>query len=234
MNETNLRFHLLGRHRKPWVAEAVEPRLTTLVAALVPLASACLLLGGGLVAAAGSDDAPPNRQLAALARIGFQATSTLHDFEGTVMSQPFVLVLSSKSWSAEATVLGSEMTTAHEKRDVNMRKMLESNQHPRLYGVVSNAVIPTAAATNASLTLRIRDRSIDLPVTISGWSETPEEVRFQATWKLSLKQYKLKPPSVLGVVRVGDEVRLVAQVTARKPVPTTDPSGAKVPAIIPP
>jgi hypothetical protein len=209
-------------------------RRMMVLAALVSLASVCLLLGGGHLAAAGSDDPPPNRQLSAVARIRFQATSTLHDFEGTVMSQPFILVLSSNSWSAEAAVLGSEMTTAHDGRDKNMKKMLETSQHPRLEGLVRDVAIPTAAATHARFTLRIRDRSIELPVTISDWSETAEEVRFQATWKLSLKQYKLKPPSVLGVVRVGDAVQLEAQVTARKPAPASDISAANVPAITQP
>ena len=205
-------------------------RMMTLTT-LVSLANVCLLLGIGHLAATGSDDPTLNRKLSAVARIRFQATSTLHDFEGTVRSQPFVLVLSSNSWSAEANVLGSEMTTAHDGRDKNMKKMLETNQHPRLTGAVRDAAIPTATATKVSCTLRIRDRSFELPVTISDWSETAEAVRFQATWKLSLKQYQLKPPSVLGVIRVGDEVRLVAQVTARKPAPATVPAGADVPAI---
>ncbi|MCL4179210.1 MAG: YceI family protein [Verrucomicrobia bacterium] len=201
------------------------------VAALVPLGSVCLLLGAGHLAAAGPDAPPPNRKLSAVAHIRFQGTSTLHDFEGTVMSQPFVLVLSSNSWSAEAHVLGSEMTTAHDGRDKNMKKMLETNQHPRLTGAVRDAAIPTATTTKVNCTLRVRDRSFELPITISDWSETAEALRFQATWKLSLQQFKLKPPSVLGVIRVGDEVRLVAQVTARKPAPATVPAGADVPAI---
>jgi hypothetical protein len=199
------------------------------VAAFVPVLSICLLLAGSHLAAAVPDDPLPNRKLPAMARIRFQGTSTLHDFEGTVMSQPFVLVLSSNSWSAEANVLGSEMTTAHDGRDKNMKKMLETNQHPRLYGTVRDAAIPTVTATNASFTLRIRDRSLDLPVTISDWSETAEAVRFRATWELSLKQYHLKPPSVLGVIRVGDEVRLVAQITAKKPDPATVTPGAEIP-----
>jgi hypothetical protein len=60
---------------------------------------------------------------------------------------------------------------------------------------------------------------MDLPVRISDWSETAEAVQFRAIWELSLKQYRLKPPSVLGVIRVGDKVRLEARVTATKAVP---------------
>jgi hypothetical protein len=187
---------------------------------------AFLLLGTGGTAAAGTGDPAPDRRLSAVANIRFQGISTLHDFEGTVRSQPFILVLSSNAWSAEANVLGNGMSTAHDGRDKNMKKMIETNRHPILRGTVRNAVIPPVAATNATLSLRIRDRWLDLPVRISDWSETAEAVRFRASWELSLKQYSLKPPSVLGVIRVGDKVRLEAEVTATKPVPATSKSNA--------
>jgi hypothetical protein len=66
------------------------------------------------------------------------------------------------------------------------------------------------------LTLRIRDRQHELPVCVTGWTETPEAVQFHASWDVSLKQYNLKPPSVIGVIRVGDRVHLEAQIAARK------------------
>jgi hypothetical protein len=185
----------------------------------LPVVSLLLLLGGGQIAAAAGNDPAADRKLSAVASIRFQGTSTLHDFEGTVMSQPFILALSSNSWSAEADVLGNGMSTAHDGRDKNMKKMIETNKHPILHATVRSAAISPVAATNATLSLRIRDRLLDLPVRISDWSENAETVRFRASWELSLKQYGLKPPSVLGVIRVGDKVRLEAEVTATKPDP---------------
>ncbi len=47
--------------------------------------------------------------------------------------------------------------------------------------------------------------------------ETVDEIKFRAEWEVSLKEYRLKPPSVLGVIRVGDKARLEAEVTAYRP-----------------
>jgi len=58
-----------------------------------------------------------------------------------------------------------------------------------------------------------------LPARVTGWQETPERIQFHADWELSLEEYGLKPPSVLGVIRVGDRVKLSADVIARKDPP---------------
>jgi hypothetical protein len=175
----------------------------------------------------GNGQTAVERKLHAVADISFRGTSTLHDFEGSVESQPFVLLLSTNSWSAQAEVLGSQMTTANEKRDRNMWNMLSTSMHPRLAGLVTNAPLPIGSETNVTLALRIRDRQFELPVQITEWSETAETIRFHASWEVSLKQYNLKPPSVLGVIRVGDTVRLDAEVTANKagtkPLSTSQP-----------
>lgn len=43
-------------------------------------------------------------------------------------------------------------------------------------------------------------------------------IKFHAAWELSLKDYALKPPSVLGVIKVGDRIQLEADVTASKTI----------------
>jgi hypothetical protein len=167
-------------------------------------------------ASAPGDALGPARNLSAVAQIVFRGTSTLHDFEGRVTSQPFTLSIASNYWSAAAEVLGGGMTTANDKRDRNMWAMLGTDHYPHLSGAVSNAAVPPVAGANITLRLRIRDQEFDLPVSVTEWAETVEAVRFRAAWQVSLKKYGLKPPSVLGVIRVGDTVRLEAQVTATK------------------
>jgi polyisoprenoid-binding protein YceI len=110
------------------------------------------------------------------------------------------------------------MATANEGRDRNMHRMLGTNDYPEIRGTVTNARIPEGKtpATNIILQLKIRDQIRALPVVVHDWQETPETIRFRAAWQVSLKQYGLKAPSVAGIVRVGDRVKLEANVVAAR------------------
>jgi hypothetical protein len=152
--------------------------------------------------------------------IRFYGTSTLHDFGGTLPAQPFQLILSNNTWTAEADVRSGLMATAEAKRDRNMHAMMDTNDYPLLRGKVSAAPIPGPAGTNSVLRLKIRSQEADHPVRVTQWQETDSDIHFHAAWELSLKQYGLKPPSVLGFIRVGDKVRLDADVTVHKNVST--------------
>lgn len=164
------------------------------------------------------------------ALIHFSGTSTLHDFGGDVPAQPFALTVSSNSWSAEADVMSGLMATGSDGRDKNMHRMLNTNDHPRIHGRITTAPKPAAGSTNATLSLKISGQQHDLPVQISSWSETDDRLSFHAEWDLSLKQFKLKPPSVIGIIRVGDMVHLSADVTAsRKPSSTNLPAASNAP-----
>lgn len=163
--------------------------------------------------------------------VRFSATSTLHDFGGDVPAQPFVLTVSSNAWSAEADVLSGLMATGSDGRDKNMYRMLNTNDHPLLHGQITAAPKPAAGSTNVTLSLKISGQQHDLPVQISNWNETGDRLSFHAEWDLSLKQFKLKPPSVIGIIRVGDLVHLSADVTASKsPASTNLPAASNVPA----
>lgn len=166
------------------------------------------------------------RQLPANATIKFASTSTLHDFGGSLPSQPFTLIISNGTWSASADVLSGLMNTAHEKRDRKMHEMFATNSFPKMHGKVNAAPIPGATGTNAALRLTIRDKTNDLVVRITGWTENAGAIKFHATWELSLKDYALKPPSVLGVIKVGDRIQLEADVIAAKTIsaPVAPPS----------
>ena len=151
------------------------------------------------------------------ATVRFAATSTLHDFGGALPAQPFLLVLSNGTWSAEADVCAGLMATGNDKRDRNMHRMLSTNTHPFIHGRVVGAPVPSSrSATNATLHLKIAGRALDLSVRVSDWLQSADEVRFHAEWDVSLDEFGLKPPSVLGVIRVGDRVRIEADVTASR------------------
>lgn len=160
--------------------------------------------------------------------IRFDATSTLHDFGGEVPAQPFLLTVTANHWSAESDVLSGLMDTANPKRDVKMHEMFDTNDFPHIHGKVTLATIPVSGSTNATLSLKIRDQQHELPVIVSAWSETESNLTFHAEWDVSLKQFKLKPPSVLGVIRVGDAVHLSADITANKTAALTNSTPAPI------
>lgn len=159
------------------------------------------------------------QQLPAKATIRFSGSSTLHDFGGQLPAQPFHVILSNGFWFASARVLSSQMATGSEKRDGKMHQMLGTNAFPQISGVVAGSPVPVGVETNAMLRLAIRNTTNDLPVRITGWKESPKGISFRAEWELSLKSYGLKPPSVIGVIRVGDIVKLSADVIAERTGP---------------
>ncbi len=150
------------------------------------------------------------------AAITFRGTSTLHDFEGHVSTRPFTLnVTKGGTWSAEADVAVADMSTDNRKRDNTMREWLDAAASPAIHGQVSRAAVPTAPEAVVPLALRIRGNEQVVPVRVTGWRLENGNLTFHGAAQLSLKQYGLKPPSVLGMIRVGDTVTLEADVTAR-------------------
>lgn len=169
------------------------------------------------------------QRLPATATIHFAGTSTLHDFGGQLPTRPFLLILSNGTWSASAEVLAGAMATDNVKRDRKMHEMMRTNDYPRVQGTVAGAPIPGSSGTNVTLALKIREATQSLSAKVDRWDETPQAIRFHATWELSLKQYGLKPPSVAGVIRVGDTVKLQADVIATKLIPASPGTTTPIP-----
>ena len=48
---------------------------------------------------------------------------------------------------------------------------------------------------------------------VTQFKTTAEKTTFTLDFAVSLKSFGLKPPSVMGIIRVGDTVRLQAEVT---------------------
>lgn len=207
-----------------WPATFKRRGTASILAVLLLTAAGVAALAGAGPETAGTTPTGV-RSWPATAVIRFAGTSTLHDFAGVLPPQPFTLVLSNGTWSAAAEIRATGMSTDNAKRDRRMHEMLEAGAHPLIQGRVEAAAIPGPADGPATLGLRIRDRSLDLPVRVSAWEETPDAIRFHATWELSLAAYGLQPPSVIGLIRVGDRVRLEADVTATRP-PVSPPAAA--------
>ena len=63
------------------------------------------------------------------------------------------------------------------------------------------------------LLLRIRDVERKVRATASNLKESGERVTFDIEFPVSLREFDLKAPSVLGIVRVGDKVSVKANFT---------------------
>jgi len=162
---------------------------------------------------------PAQETFEASAIITFSGTSTLHDFKGSVAAKPFLLTVqpedhNSQFCTAKIDVPVREMRTGDEDRDDNMYDMFDQEKFPKIQGRIQKALVWKDKPV--PMEIRIRDVEQTVPVTISHWKKTPDEISFQISFQLSLEKTKLEPPSFLGIVNVGDRVDVTAQVNAKK------------------
>ena len=146
------------------------------------------------------------------AAIQFYGTSTLHDFHGTVAARPFAVEVSDASNPSTLKVNGtvqvqvSDMLTRNKKRDSNMHKMLGQARYPLIEGTVEDAVLTREGETTIKLALRIRDCTQEIDATVTGWTNSEDQVSFDIAFPVSLEAFGLEPPSELGLIRVGNRV----------------------------
>ena len=148
--------------------------------------------------------------------VGFDGTSTLHDFQGQGAVSPQRV-----EWepTAEGGVLNahhlilkvSDLTTDHKKRDRNMMKMFDPESYPQIQADISGWTLPGSGSEKKLLTLHIHGTEVTVPVLLSDYEEKGGVVSFTSTFTVSLKEADLKRPSVLGLIRVGDEVKVVVE-----------------------
>ncbi|HEX9191233.1 MAG TPA: YceI family protein [Candidatus Deferrimicrobiaceae bacterium] len=153
--------------------------------------------------------------------VRFLATATLHDFSGTVRSRPFAAPLSRDATgksvlpSVEVEVDVAGMKTGNDSRDEKMREMFQSDRHPVIRAVARDVDADRArermrkdpaGKTPLEITLAIRGVERKVQATAGNWKEDGDRVAFDIEFPVSLREFDLKPPSMLGFVRVGDRV----------------------------
>jgi hypothetical protein len=119
------------------------------------------------------------------------------------------------------------MQTGIERRDRAMREMYEAGRFPRIVGRLPVAPLvelrrqlhQAAQGGTFPLQLRIRDREQAIAAQVSQLTDTENSFSVELQFPVSLAAYGLKPPSVLGFIRVGDEVRVKVSVQLA-PLPT--------------
>ncbi|NOR50639.1 MAG: hypothetical protein GQ530_06380 [Desulfuromonadales bacterium] len=163
--------------------------------------------------------------------IRFFGESTLHGFDGQAACQPFTLTNEGESGKSGiirqpvVKVLVGEMDTDNSSRDKKMYAMFEQDKYPEIQVLFADldpdVILQQLQATETvpgSLEFDLRIREISMPVraVVRDLVVTPERILFVMEFPLSLTSFQLKAPSVLGFIRVDDQVRVEINVFLRR------------------
>lgn len=161
----------------------------------------------------------------------FHGTSTLHDFSGTVAAEPFTVTASDLSNGPNAKANGriqvkvAKMDTDNKKRDAKMHKSMDESSYPVINVSVENlkasATKPIMSGavpqpTVIPFTMSLMGKNHSMTAKVSDWSYTDNEISCKITFPVSLAKVGIKPPSVLGVVKVGDGIFVEANLSLKK------------------
>lgn len=174
--------------------------------------------------------------------IQFTGNSTLHGFSGTAACEPFQWSLSTSSTGA-ALIQGASirvpvasLDTGNSKRDAKMSTMFSAGEFPFISGTFDafdprellerlRAGTPVASPLPFNLTIRTVTRPVS--AVFHDLRERPGELSLVAEFPVSVSAFRLEPPSVLGLIRVKDEVRVKVTVTIHHPRWATSSSGPR-------
>ncbi len=177
---------------------------------------------------AASVEAPASATIRGACDIAFLVTSTLHDVPGSARCLPFAAVLSRDAAgrqvipSVEVEVPVAGMDTRNKSRDGQMREMFRSERFPRIHAAAHDVDVERLRVetgkgregdASIDLFLRIRDVERKVRAVASNLKESGERVTFDLEFPVSLGEFDLKAPSVLGIIRVGDKVSVKATFT---------------------
>jgi hypothetical protein len=165
--------------------------------------------------------------------IKFSGTSTLHDFTGTVSAEPFTVSVTGIADPATAQLAGVvkvkavDMDTAKPKRDKKMRDSMDVTTHTDitvtlLKGLNTTLTKPVTESgqprpTQIPFTLTLLGKDQQKVGTVSDWKYSDGVASFKVSFSVSLKTSGIKVPAVLGFVRVGDEIKVEANLVLLSP-----------------
>jgi hypothetical protein len=153
--------------------------------------------------------------------VSFTASSTLHDFSGTGRCLPFSAPLRRTPAGrsilplVEVEVPVSGMKTGIESRDGKMRAMFQADRHPGIRAaardVDTDALRERMRADREGkapleISLAIRGVERKVAAVAGNLKEEGGRVSFEIEFPVSLKEFELEAPAVLGVIRVADRV----------------------------
>jgi polyisoprenoid-binding protein YceI len=119
------------------------------------------------------------------------------------------------------------MDTDNRKRDAKMREMFDCDRFPYVRGIfpifnprqLAEKLLAAREGTPLAFDLTIRDITRHIEARVMHFQEDENEITFELDFDVSLQDYHLKPPSVLGIIGVGDTVMVKAPFRLRKAEP---------------
>jgi len=169
--------------------------------------------------------------IAGVAEIGFEASSTLHDFNGSCPPVSFGLEPGpTGGWSASVDVAVATLETGNTRRDDGMRAMLRDAAFPQIHARFQD-IDPEAVRGRGTLPFVLTIGPVSQPIEaeVKNWTQPSDhELRFEATFGVSLARFDLVAPRVL-FIGVDDRVRVNVRVTLTRPpsTPGFDSSSAE-------
>lgn len=146
----------------------------------------------------------------------FQVSSTLHDFEGTGSCEPFTVSENAGVMNfPELSVAVAGMDTDNSKRDKQMREMFNADIYPLITGSAEAVVVKDIRKImtesnddTAGTVFKLNIRETEKPViaTLKNIVEADSAITADLVFSVFLPDYQLKPPSVLGFIRVGKNI----------------------------
>ena len=160
------------------------------------------------------------------AEVGFEGSSTLHDFvgktgavSGWIAFDPAHPGLNPK---AHIEVEAARLDTDSKGRDKQMRKRLNTAEHPKIvFDLVSFTPESGSSSTDkiqgaATGTMQIHgiSQTLSMPVTLERNGDG--EFLLEGRAPLLMTDYEITPPRVLGFIKVKPEVTIFIKIPARR------------------
>jgi len=150
------------------------------------------------------------RSLAAPVTISFEGDSTLHRFSGVAENHATEVSMSADgNRMLLVTIPVRSLDTGHEGRDEQMREMFDAEHFPEIRGSAKVATMMDSAQAMVPVELTIRNQTRIIEARKDADATDPAG-NVRLSWNVSLSSFGLKAPTVIGLIRVYDEVKVTA------------------------
>jgi len=143
-------------------------------------------------------------------RLDFFVRSTLHDFNGSARRLSGILEQNLNSAKGFVDVDVAGLTTYEPDRDKNMYQMFDASLFPRIHFVFKDTDLTKIMDHHegeVNFTGNMTMHGISHTLTLISKGHMEENTLIcEGQMHIHLKDYGLKPPSILGFIRVADEI----------------------------
>lgn len=150
----------------------------------------------------------------------FKVKATVDSFTGKAVSEPVVVLPDDASITVTFAI--EKMETGKKKRDKEMMHMFKAEEFPLITGSAAAApLLELQPGDDAELPVSVTMHGVTREVTgtVTAVDTSENTLSFALAFPLSLKEFGLKPPSVIGIIRVNDVVQVLSRVTLGKTAP---------------